>query len=117
MRLIIETQYLENYGAHDWSGEGDCPQYWKPKFGSEYELAVSNTDISEASSLETLVNLHRDQMEQDTNYSREYVINWYVLGDTELTSQEQDYLEFEGNLDHGRPIKLQDKRGSLYDLI
>ena len=26
----ITAQMHENYGAHDWSGEGDCPQAWKP---------------------------------------------------------------------------------------
>jgi hypothetical protein len=31
MKLLITTQYMENYGAHDWNGEGACPQYWKMK--------------------------------------------------------------------------------------
>ena len=25
MMLVIDTQYMENYGAHDWDGEGECP--------------------------------------------------------------------------------------------
>ena len=36
MRLVIHTQYRENYGAHDWDGKGECPQYWKLKGGSTY---------------------------------------------------------------------------------
>lgn len=36
MAKIVETQYRENYGAHDWDGTGECPQYWKNKFGSTY---------------------------------------------------------------------------------
>ena len=33
MKLHIETQTQENYGAHDWDGTGVCPQYWKFKGG------------------------------------------------------------------------------------
>lgn len=33
MQLLITTQIQENYGAHDWDGEGACPQYWKFKGG------------------------------------------------------------------------------------
>jgi len=29
---------MENYGAHDWDGAGECPQYWKPKGGNTYIL-------------------------------------------------------------------------------
>ena len=38
MMLVIDTQYMENYGAHDWDGKGECPQYWKAKGGSEYKV-------------------------------------------------------------------------------
>ena len=38
LRLVIETQCRENYGAHDWDGQGTCPQYWKYKGGSTYVL-------------------------------------------------------------------------------
>ena len=40
--LVIDVQYKENYGAHDWNGEGDCPQYWKFKGGDTY--LVSGVD-------------------------------------------------------------------------
>jgi len=33
MLLVITTQLQENYGAHDWDGQGACPQYWKFKGG------------------------------------------------------------------------------------
>jgi len=36
MKLVIHTQYKENYGAQDWDGKGECPQYWKFKGGSTY---------------------------------------------------------------------------------
>lgn len=34
----IFTQIIENYGAHDWDGEGECPQYWKNKGGNTFLL-------------------------------------------------------------------------------
>ena len=36
--IHVATQVLENYGAHDWDGTGECPQYWKPKFGEDYVI-------------------------------------------------------------------------------
>ena len=44
MKAIIQTQHLENYGAHDWDGQGDCPQYWKPKGGNTYIFNCSVED-------------------------------------------------------------------------
>ena len=34
--LVALTQSRENYGAHDWDGEGSCPDYWKNKGGNEF---------------------------------------------------------------------------------
>jgi hypothetical protein len=39
--LQITTQYDENYGAHDWNGEGECPQYWKNKGEQIFTLRVN----------------------------------------------------------------------------
>jgi len=44
MKAIIQTQHLENYGAHDWDGQGECPQYWKPKGGNTYIFNCSVED-------------------------------------------------------------------------
>ena len=34
IRLVFQTQYLENYGAHCWDGEGECLSGGKPKGGA-----------------------------------------------------------------------------------
>ena len=49
MMLVIRTQDQENYGAHDWDGEGACPQYWKFKGGSDYKITniPASTDPAE----------------------------------------------------------------------
>ena len=44
MKAIVQTQHMENYGAHDWDGEGECPQYWKAKGGNTYIFNCSIDD-------------------------------------------------------------------------
>lgn len=36
MKVIIQTQTYENYGAHAWEDDGPCPQHWKPKGGDTF---------------------------------------------------------------------------------
>ena len=31
VQVAITGDYMENYGAHDWDGQGECPQHWKCK--------------------------------------------------------------------------------------
>ena len=92
-KLLIITQVYENYGAHDWDGEGSCPQYWKAKGGNDY--VVRNIDVNRASDI---VNLVSGEVEQDNEYYRETVIHWEVVGDDYLTDFEQSQLEYEGKI-------------------
>ena len=48
IRLVFQTQYLENYGAHCWDGEGECPQRWKPKGGSTYVVPCTPEQLADA---------------------------------------------------------------------
>jgi len=41
MKAVIQTQIRENYGAHDWDGQGECPQYWKFKGGNTYIFDIT----------------------------------------------------------------------------
>ena len=67
MMLVIRTQFMENYGAHDWDGEGECPQYWKMKGGSEYKVTniPLNIDYQEVVSMANV--------EKNNEYVREYI--------------------------------------------
>ena len=49
MKLVIQTQFRENYGAHDWDGKGECPQYWKFKGGDTYIVDVSLAEAQDKS--------------------------------------------------------------------
>ncbi len=93
-KLLITTQVHENYGAHDWDGEGVCPQYWKAKGGNDY--AVRN--ITDFSNITEIVMAVRPQVESDNEYFREYIIDWEVVTDDYLTEFERDQLDYEGKI-------------------
>ena len=44
IRVIFHTQFRENYGAHNWDGEGECPQPLKSKGGPTYIVSATRTD-------------------------------------------------------------------------
>jgi hypothetical protein len=93
-KLLIQTQVFENYGAHAWNGEGDCPQYWKAKGGEDYVLP----NFTDFTNTKGVVDALRSQVEADDHYWRETVVSWSVIGDEELTQWEKDQLEFEGKI-------------------
>ena len=92
MKLLITTQTYENYGAHDWDGVGECPQYWKAKGGSDYVVKKFRGDAT------TAVMALRGQIEQDNDAYRESIINWEVVADDYLTEFEQSQLDYEGKI-------------------
>ena len=95
-KLLITTQVYENYGAHDWDGVGECPQYWKAKGGNDY--VVKNINLNKAT--ETVMAL-RGKIEQDNYGFSETVIGWEVVTDDYLTEFEQSQLDYEGKITYG----------------
>lgn len=89
-KLLIQTQVLENYGAHDWDGEGECPQYWKAKGGNDY--VVKNIDPNRAADI---VNAASGSIEQDDVYFCEYVIAWWVVADDYLTDFGVEHVQID----------------------
>lgn len=92
-KLLIITQVYENYGAHDWDGEGECPQYWKAKGGNEY--VVKNVDPNRICDIAMYAS---GNVERDNEYVRETVINWTVVADDYLTEFERSQLEYDGKI-------------------
>ena len=92
-KLLITTQVYENYGAHDWDGAGECPQYWKAKGGNDYVVKRINVN----SVTETVMAL-RGQIEQDNEGFRETIIGWEVVANDYLTEFEQSQLDYEGSI-------------------
>ena len=56
MAVHIMTQCRENYGAHDWDGVGQCPQYWKNKGGDDYVISIQYSGVNMFSLSITLAN-------------------------------------------------------------
>lgn len=90
MIIVIDTQFMENYGAHDWDGTGECPQYWKMKGGSEYKITdvPLNIDYQEVVSMANV--------EKDNEYCREYILDWSMEADDYLSWFEKSQLEYDG---------------------
>jgi hypothetical protein len=97
MQLLITTQVQENYGAHDWDGEGACPQYWKFKGGSDYKYDLGKFGRSEEAITELVIAL-RGKIEQSNDYVREYILGYEVVADDYLTEFERSQLEYDGRI-------------------
>ena len=99
-KLLITTQVYENYGAHDWDGVGECPQYWKAKGGNDYVVKnfKGNRRPSVADSATETVMALRGQIEQDNDGFRETIIGWEIVANDYLTEFEKDQLDYEGSI-------------------
>jgi len=107
MKLLITTQYMENYGAHDWDGEGACPQYWKMKGGSDYFYMLDGFNAQHEFAdkrLEMIVDSLRSQVEWSDDGSRSYIVGYEIVADDYMTEFERDQLEYEGEIRH--PAKV-----------
>jgi hypothetical protein len=107
MKLLINTQYMENYGAHDWDGEGECPQYWKFKGGQDYFLMIDGFNPEHEfadKNLQMIVDGVRGQIEWDDVGSRQYVVGYGIVADDYLTEYEQSQLEYDGTITY--PTKM-----------
>jgi hypothetical protein len=109
MQIIITTQYRENYGAHDWNGEGECPQYWKNKGGDQYVL----TDVKVTDNFEELVKaaMRQHKLSFSSNYSEQFVLDWEITEDGALTADEKWEVGYYGK------VELPAKRFSANDLL
>jgi len=104
MRLIVTTQYRENYGAHSWDGNGVCPQYWKNKGGIEYSVTLP--DAIKVEDLPAIMETVRAKVTRYNDFVEEYVIDWHILATGESTHKELMELEYEGFISPPREITL-----------
>ena len=87
IRVVIQTQYRENYGAHDWNGKGYCPQHWKSKGGSTYIVSASAADIADSEWWDDV----GFAITHSSAYSEEYVISESVVDAIDFV--ESDHVE------------------------
>ena len=94
-KLLIQTQVYENYGAHDWDGEGECPQYWKFKGGEDFFIPKFKGG-EEAATMAVMA--LRSQIEEDNQYFRRQIIGWSIVANDYMTEFEKSQLEYEGKI-------------------
>ena len=94
-KLHIQTQDQENYGAHDWDGEGECPQYWKFKGGEDFFIPKFKGG-EEAATMAVMA--LRGQIEEDNQYFRRQIIGWSIVANDYMTEFEKSQLEYEGKI-------------------
>ena len=97
MMLVISTQVHENYAAHDWDGNGTCPQYWKAKGGADYK--ITNIPLN----IDYLAVVALAGLEGGNDYFREEIIDWKIEGDDYLSWFEKSQLDYEGTITHKEP--------------
>lgn len=88
MNVVIYTQIRENYGAHDWDGQGECPQYWKMKGGNTF--IVRGISIEQNISAEWWQTLEA-AVESRSESWEEYIISVDVVDDIDF--DESKYVE------------------------
>ena len=86
--VVIATQFRENYGAHDWDGRGECPQYWKSKGGDTYFINASAADIADS---EWWDDVERSIV-HSSDYSAEHIISEKVVDLVDF--REEDFVDF-----------------------
>jgi hypothetical protein len=99
MMLVIDTQYMENYGAHDWDGVGACPQYWKAKGGSEYKVTgiPANVDVNR------VLFMLGQEVQWSDNGSSSTVIGTHIEEDNYLSWFERSQMEYDGEIQFAEP--------------
>lgn len=90
--FVIRTQFMENYGAHDWDGTGECPQYWKFKGGSEYKI----TGVDPTADPQDYINIAG--VEFNDIGAREYILGYSFEEDDYLSDFEKSQLKFDGEI-------------------
>jgi hypothetical protein len=94
---------MENYGAHDWDGEGECPQHWKFKGGEDFFYPLGDAGRS-AEAIEELIEFFRQKIEWDDIGSRQYIVGYGIVEDGYMTEFERSQLEYEGSITY--PAKV-----------
>lgn len=107
MKIVIATQVYENYGAHDWDGKGECPQYWKAKGGSEYiiENVESFVKMNEmfGKKCEMVVDSIRSKIECNNEGYQETILGWSIEEDDYMSWFEKSQLDYEGSISSPEP--------------
>jgi hypothetical protein len=88
MKILITTQYRENYGTAE-------EPYWKFKGGEDYFiLGVDPLKVA----LGLLIEKVRGEIEYSGDYTEEYILDWELVADDTLSPFERDQMELDGEI-------------------
>ena len=94
-KLVIFTQYIENYGSAE-------EPYWKFKGGSEYVVEGLDFDADyewATARVDQILNKVRDQVEVSNDFCEEFILGWSIQPDDYLTDFERIQLEHDGKIE------------------
>ena len=101
-KLIIETQYMENYDVDEVTEEG----YWKFKGGNTF--IVDNVDVN---NVQSVANEIIPLIEYDNSMSREFVLEWTVVNDDWQSQYEKDQKEWDAGSMYHDPRLFKNEDG------
>jgi len=105
-KLVIHTQHKENYGAHDWDGKGECPQYRKFKGGNTYvvrDLSSAHINKIADQGIPTLTKL----IESKSEAFEEYILGWEIVEDSAKECDDWDsVIEFQWKMDRWTCLRV-----------
>ena len=99
MILVIQTQDSENYAAHDWDGQGVCPQYWKFKGGQ----CIKITGLTADADCDSVVDCVREKIEVRSVYFRSLIVGYGLEADGWMSEFETSQLEYDGSITYPEP--------------
>ena len=91
MKFVIQTQMLENYGAHSEDGEfASGNAYWKMKGGSSFIVSGFNR-------VQDAVAFVSERLHSDNDvYYKEFPISWTTYNEwIDSLSDDEEYREFQ----------------------
>ena len=98
MKILITTQYRENYGTAE-------EPYWKFKGGEDYFI-LDVDPLKVAPGL--LVEQVRGRIEHTGAMTEEYILDWELVEDHALSPFEQDQMELDGEIRYpARVLELE----------
>ena len=106
MKLVIQTQHKENYGAHNWDGKGECPQYWKFKGGNTYvvrDLSSAHINKIADQGIPTLTKL----IESKSEAWEEYILGWEIVDNSAKECDDwESVIEFQWSIDRWTCLRV-----------
>ena len=94
MRILIFTQYRENYGT-------EAEPYWKNKGGEEIIVEVDGfrfNDEFAGKKAQMIVDELTPKIEIDNAFQQEYVLGWEFVEDDYQSDFERSQLEYDGEI-------------------